>query len=133
VPSPSEHGAQAQLSAPVPRVTLAEYETCPVTGLLRRLGDKWSAAVIRLLAERPHGFNQLDRSIEGVSRRMLTRTLRALEDDGFVSRTTFGPPPARVEYALTERGRALREQLTALGRWATDAANADGASEPVHT
>jgi DNA-binding HxlR family transcriptional regulator len=99
-------------------VKVAAYENCPVTGLLRRIGDKWSPAVIRLLAERTYGFNELDRSIEGISRRMLTRTLRALEEAGFVSRTASGPSSARVEYSLTELGHSLREQLYALGRWA---------------
>jgi DNA-binding HxlR family transcriptional regulator len=99
-------------------VTAAAYESCPVTGLLRRIGDKWSPAIIRLLAEGSHGFNELDRSIEGISRRMLTRTLRALEEAGFVSRVRHGPAPARVEYSLTERGLSLRAQLFALGQWA---------------
>jgi DNA-binding HxlR family transcriptional regulator len=82
------------------------------------VGPRNSPAVIRLLAERSHGFNELGRSIEGISRRMLTRTLRALEEDGFVARTSSGPAPARVAYSLTERGRSLREQLAHLGRWA---------------
>jgi len=99
-------------------VTTAAYENCPVTGLLRRIGDKWSPAVIRLLAERSYGFNELDRSIEGISRRMLTRTLRALEEAGFVGRAASGAPFGRVDYSLTELGRSLREQLFALGQWA---------------
>jgi DNA-binding HxlR family transcriptional regulator len=99
-------------------VTVQEYEACPVTRLLRRIGDKWSPAVIRLLATRSYGFNELDRAIEGISRRMLTRTLRALEDDGFVSRSVRTEPPARVDYALTELGQSLREQLSRLGQWA---------------
>ncbi len=99
-------------------VTLRAYESCAVTKVLRRVGDKWSPAVIRLLAERDHGFNELDRSIEGISRRMLTRTLRTLEEEGFVSRASGGPPPAPVRYSLTELGRSLREQLHALGQWA---------------
>jgi DNA-binding HxlR family transcriptional regulator len=103
-------------------VTAEAYESCAVTRLLRRIGDKWSPAVIRVLAERDHGFNELDRSIEGISRRMLTRTLRALEEDGFVSRTSYGPPPARVEYSLTATGHSLREHLYALGRWAEEKA-----------
>jgi DNA-binding HxlR family transcriptional regulator len=112
-------------------VTVQAYESCAVTRVLRRIGDKWSPAVIRLLAEHDYGFNELDRSIEGISRRMLTRTLRALEEEGFVSRTSGGPPPAAVRYALTDLGRSLREQLHTLGRWA-DAHNvglpaADGA------
>jgi DNA-binding HxlR family transcriptional regulator len=97
-------------------VGAADYETCPVTRLLRRIGDKWSPAVIMLLATRAHGFNELDRSIEGISRRMLTRTLRALEEDGLVSRTPQAS--TRVEYALTPLGQSLREQLSALGQWA---------------
>lgn len=99
-------------------VTRRDREACPVTPLLRRVGDKWSPVVIRLLAGRGYGFNELDRAIEGISRRMLTRTLRALEDDGFVSRTAHTEAPGRVEYALTTLGRSLREQLFALGRWA---------------
>jgi DNA-binding HxlR family transcriptional regulator len=99
-------------------VTAQAYENCPVTRVLRRIGDKWTPAVIRLLADRGYGFNELDRSIEGISRRMLTRTLRTLEEEGFVSRASGGPPPARVEYSLTALGRSLREQLYALGRWA---------------
>jgi DNA-binding HxlR family transcriptional regulator len=100
-------------------LTATAYESCPVTGVLRRIGDTWSPAIIRLLGEADsHGFNDLDRSIEGISRRMLTRTLRALEEAGFVHRTSHGPPPARVEYSLTELGRSLREQLFVLGQWA---------------
>ncbi len=99
-------------------VTVRDLETCPVTSLLRRVGDKWSPAIIRLLATRDYGFNELDRSIEGISRRMLTRTLRTLEDEGFVSRTVRTETPFRVQYALTELGRSLRDQLFALGQWA---------------
>ncbi|MFD0577104.1 winged helix-turn-helix transcriptional regulator [Dactylosporangium darangshiense] len=97
---------------------MAEHEACPVTRLLRRVGDKWSPVVIRLLATGAHGFNELDRSIEGISRRMLTRTLRGLQDEGFVSRTVRGGKAMRVEYALTELGASLRDQLAALGGWA---------------
>lgn len=107
-------------ASPVPLVTTAAYESCPVTGVLRTVGDKWSPAVIRVLADGPCGFNELDRAVEGVSRRMLTRTLRALEERGLVSRTPQGggSVPSRVEYALTGRGHSLREQLRALGMWA---------------
>jgi len=99
-------------------VTVQERETCPVTSLLRRVGDKWSPAIIRLLAAHDYGFNELDRSIEGISRRMLTRTLRILETEGFVSRTVRAEAPFRVQYALTELGHSLRDQLLVLGQWA---------------
>jgi len=99
-------------------VTERERQDCPVTGVLRRVGDKWSPVVIRVLARRPHGFNELDRAIEGISRRVLTRTLRGLEAEGYVHRAAAGGRPARVEYSLTERGDSLRQQLLGLGQWA---------------
>ncbi|MCK9925456.1 helix-turn-helix transcriptional regulator [Frankia sp. AgPm24] len=89
-----------------------------MTGLLRRVGDTWSLVVIRLLAERAYGFNELDRAIEGISRRVLTRTLRGLEADGYIRRTSLGDRPARVQYSITDRGVSLREQLLLLGQWA---------------
>jgi DNA-binding HxlR family transcriptional regulator len=85
---------------------------------LRRIGDKWSPVVLSLLARRSYGFNELDRAIEGLSRRMLIRTLRFLERDGLVSRTVHPGVPPRVEYALTDLGRSLRASLKALGEWA---------------
>ncbi|CUU59660.1 DNA-binding transcriptional regulator, HxlR family [Parafrankia irregularis] len=99
-------------------VTGRQREECPVTAVLRRVGDKWSPAVLRLLGERPHGYNELDRAIEGISRRVLTRTLRALEAEGYVRRAALGAPPARVEYSLTDQGASLRELLFVLGQWA---------------
>ena len=108
-------------------VTVREQQACPVTAVLRRLGERWSPVVVRVLAERPHGFNELDRRIEGISRRVLTRALRGLEADGFVSRTPHADAAGRVEYALTDRGRSLREQLARLGVWA---AEHEGPSQP---
>lgn len=99
-------------------VTEQQRQECPVTGVLRSVGDKWSPVVLRLLGERTHGFNELDRAIEGISRRVLTRTLRGLETEGYVQRMASGPPPARVEYSLTDQGRSLRELLFTVGQWA---------------
>lgn len=95
--------------------TIHKHQSCPATRLYRRIGDKWTPLLLSLLAERSYGFNQLDRTIEGISRRVLTRTLRTLEADGLVSRTAH---ERRVEYALTERGRSLYEPLRRLGEWA---------------
>jgi DNA-binding HxlR family transcriptional regulator len=106
-------------------VTTRDRETCPVTAVLRRVGDKWSPVIIRLLAERGHGFNELDRAVEGLSRRMLTRTLRALEDEGFVDRREYAAT-ARVEYTLTDLGHSLREQLAVFGHWAASRARDAG-------
>ncbi|WP_312247512.1 helix-turn-helix domain-containing protein, partial [Micromonospora sp. D75] len=66
---------------PVP-VPAGEYDRCPVTDLLRRVSDKWTLLLITLLGRHPHRFNELHRAVEGISPRMLSRTLRALESDG---------------------------------------------------
>ena len=99
-------------------VTVDDHQACPATTVLRRVGDKWSPVLLSLLAERGYGFNELDRSVEGLSRRMLIRTLRALERDGLVSRTVQPTVPPRVDYALTDLGRSIRVRLVALGEWA---------------
>lgn len=99
-------------------VTVDRHQACPATAVLRRVGDKWAPVLLSLLASRSYGFNELDRSIEGLSRRMLTRTLRSLERDGLVSRTVHPSVPPRVEYALTDLGQSLRVRLKALGEWA---------------
>jgi DNA-binding HxlR family transcriptional regulator len=82
------------------------------------VGDKWSVLVIVLLGQRTHRFNELHRAIEGISQRMLTLTVRALERDGLVSRTVHASVPPRVDYALTELGRTLLVPLGALADWA---------------
>ncbi|WP_063060366.1 winged helix-turn-helix transcriptional regulator [Nocardia sienata] len=107
----------AALPAPVP---VAEYEACPVSGLISRIGDKWVLLVITLLAERRYRYNELHRSIEGISQRMLTRTLRALEDDGLIDRVVYPTVPPAVEYGLTQLGETLLVPLSALADWAVD-------------
>jgi DNA-binding HxlR family transcriptional regulator len=102
------------------RVPVAEYDACPVTGLFHRLGDKWSLVTLVLLGERAHRFNELHHRIDGVSQRMLTRTLRALESDGLVRRTVFPTVPPSVEYALTSSGAALLTPLSQVAQWAVD-------------
>lgn len=96
-------------------VTAADRDACEATEILRRVGEKWSVLILGLLSTGPHGFNQIDRAIEGLSRRILTRTLRTLESDGLISRREL---PHRVEYALTDLGRSLLPLIVALGEWA---------------
>lgn len=94
---------------------------CPaVREVLHRVGDKWSVLAIALLGEGPMRFNELRRSIEGVSQRMLTLTLRNLERDGLVNRTVFPEIPPRVEYRLTRLGHTLLEPISELARWADE-------------
>jgi DNA-binding HxlR family transcriptional regulator len=87
--------------------------------VLTRVGDKWSVLVIVLLGEGAKRFSELRRTIEGISQRMLTLTLRGLERDGLVVRTVFPTVPPRVEYALSPLGRTLLKTLTELAHWVT--------------
>jgi DNA-binding HxlR family transcriptional regulator len=90
-----------------------------ISDVLARIGDKWSVLVVTRLGERPLRFNELRRSIGGISQRMLTLTLRGLERDGLITRTVFPTIPPRVDYALTPLGSDLLNPVSALGEWAT--------------
>ncbi len=96
----------------------AENEGCPLRDILDRVGDKWSVLVVILLKDGTLRFSDLRRSVEGISQRMLTQTLRQLERDGLVRRTVYPSVPMRVEYELTALGRTLIEPLSALADWA---------------
>jgi DNA-binding HxlR family transcriptional regulator len=89
----------------------------PVREILDRVGDKWSLLIIGMLAERPMRFSELLRSVDGISQRMLTLTVRHLERDGLVTRTAYAEVPPRVEYALTGLGTTLLEPVLALNEW----------------
>lgn len=86
--------------------------------ILNRVGDKWSVLVIVILGHGTQRFNDLKRSIDGISQRMLTLTLRGLERDGLVEREVFPTIPPRVEYTLTPVGQTLLEPVTVLATWA---------------
>ncbi|MEV0248285.1 helix-turn-helix domain-containing protein [Nocardia sp. NPDC050712] len=113
VPALSAYG----LPDPVPADELAD---CPVGQLLHRIGDKWTLVVLVLLGARTYRYNELHRAIEGISRRMLTRTLRLLETDGLVDRTVHPTVPPTVEYRLTPSGVTLLDRLSALADWAVE-------------
>ncbi|WP_420368106.1 winged helix-turn-helix transcriptional regulator [Curtobacterium sp. L1-20] len=85
--------------------------------LLTRMGDKWTLLVIGVLGDERRRFTELSEVIPGISRRMLTVTLRALERDGLVSRTVYAQAPPRVEYELTDLGRSLQYVALALADW----------------
>jgi len=88
--------------------------------LLDRLGDKWTVLVVGLLEGGPVRFNRLRAALPGISQKVLTSTLRALERDGLVHRKVTVEVPVRVEYSLTELGASLSRPLSALRSW-TDA------------
>jgi DNA-binding HxlR family transcriptional regulator len=82
-------------------------ECCGVTACAEILSGKWTILLIRDLADGRSRFSELERSLEGISPRTLSLRLRALEEQGIVERRTFPEVPPRVEYSLTEKGRAL--------------------------
>jgi DNA-binding HxlR family transcriptional regulator len=91
---------------------------CPSRDLLDQIGSKWAVLVVGELGR--HGacrFTRLRKQLAGVSEKMLTQTLRALERDGLVLRTVYPEVPVRVEYALTPLGQTVREPLRALADW----------------
>lgn len=91
---------------------------CPTRTVLDRVGDRWTVLVLLLLADRTHRFTELQRAIEGISPKVLTQTLRALERDGLVSREIHPEVPPRVEYTLTALGGTLVCAVAALDDWA---------------
>lgn len=89
-----------------------------ISAILGRVGDKWTVLVVMALRERGHRFNELKRAVEGISQQMLTRTLKALERDGMISRTVHPAVPPQVAYDLTALGRSLSGPVMELGNWA---------------
>lgn len=93
-------------------------QPCPIRDVLDRIGDRWSLLVLEALAARTCRFNQLTREIGDISRQMLSRTLRRLEQDGFITRTIYAEVPPRVEYELTDLGRSFLVPMKGLIAWA---------------
>ena len=91
-----------------------------ISGLLQRIGDKWSLLVVQTLGQGSKRFNELRREIPTVSQRMLTLTLRNLERDGLVDRTVTPTIPPRVDYELTELGHSLQKPICGLVQWSMD-------------
>ncbi|MFF4366474.1 winged helix-turn-helix transcriptional regulator [Streptomyces sp. NPDC001594] len=93
-------------------------ELCTVLDVLGRVSGKWSLGVLSETLHGPVRFSALERSLAGISRRILTLTLRELEEGGLLVRTVYPTVPPRVEYAATEAARELYERLTGLADWA---------------
>ena len=91
-----------------------------ISGLLQRIGDKWSVLVVQTLADGSLRFNELRRAIPTISQRMLTLTLRNLERDGLVNRTVTASIPPRVDYERTELGQSLQKPICGLVQWSMD-------------
>lgn len=91
-----------------------------ISDIFSRIGDKWSVYALLLLSNGPMRFGELRARIEGISQRMLTLTLRALERDGLLTRTAYAVIPPRVEYELTPVAHSLVDVLAHLGNWAIE-------------
>jgi DNA-binding HxlR family transcriptional regulator len=106
-------------------------ETCPVCATADIICGKWTILVIRDLAEGRTRFCELERSLEGISPRTLSLRLRALEEQGIVERHTYPEVPPRVEYSLTEKGRALHPLIEDMRRYGREWLGACGSSSGV--
>ena len=89
-----------------------------VGSILGLVGDKWTVLIVMVLREQPRRFNDIKRTVGGISQQMLTRTLKALERDGMLTRTVYPTVPPQVEYSLTALGHSLAEPVMRLGEWA---------------
>ncbi|MCE9665653.1 helix-turn-helix transcriptional regulator [Halomonas sp. M5N1S17] len=91
---------------------------CPIRDVLDRIGDQWSVLILLTLQPGTKRFNELMREIGDISKQMLSRTLKHLEQDGFITRTVYPEVPPRVEYDLTELGHSFLEPMQAMVDWA---------------
>ena len=90
---------------------------CRVATTVSLIGSKWKLLIMRNLLARPWRFNELQKSIDGISQKALTEALRSMEADGIVSRTVYPEVPPRVEYALTELGESMRPIIQSMEQW----------------
>lgn len=95
-------------------VTKEQLPACPVATTVQLIGNKWKLLIIRNLLERPWRFNELQKSLDGISQKVLTDNLRAMEQDGIITRTVFPEVPPHVDYALSEIGKTIRPILKTM-------------------
>ena len=94
-----------------------ELPDCPVATTVQLIGNKWKLLILRNLRMRPWRFNELQKSLEGISQKVLTESLRSMEADGIIVRTVYAEVPPRVEYSLSELGETMRPILDAMEQW----------------
>lgn len=101
-------------------LTKEEMPACPVATTVALIGSKWKLLIIRNLRVRPWRFNELRKDLEGISQKVLTDSLRSLEEDGIITRTVYPEVPPRVEYALSELGESMRPIINSMEQWGLD-------------
>ena len=97
-----------------------ELPDCPVATTVQLIGSKWKLLILRNLLARPWRFNELRKSLDGISQKVLTDSLRSMEEDGIITRTVYPEVPPRVEYALSGLGESMRPIITAMESFGTD-------------
>ena len=98
-------------------LTKEELPACPVATTVRLIGSKWKLLIMRNLLARPWRFNELKKDLEGISQKVLTDSLRSMEEDGIITRTIYPEVLPRVEYALSELGESMRPIMGAMEQW----------------
>lgn len=101
-------------------LTREEMPACPVATTVQLIGSKWKILIIRNLMGRPWRFSELKKDLDGISQKVLTDSLRSMEEDGIVTRTVYPEVPPRVEYALSELGESMRSIIKAMEIWGTE-------------
>ena len=94
-----------------------ELPDCPVATTVSLIGSKWKLLIMRNLLVRPWRFNELQKSLDGISQKVLTDSLRSMEADGIITRTVYPEVPPRVEYALSELGESMRPIIKSMEAW----------------
>ena len=94
--------------------TKEELPECPVATTVQLIGSKWKLLILRNLLVRPWRFNELRKGLDGISQKVLTDSLRSMEEDGIITRTFYPEVPPRVEYALSELGESMRPIIKAM-------------------
>ena len=97
-----------------------ELPECPVATTVQLIGNKWKLLIMRNLRMRPWRFNELQKSLDGISQKVLTANLRSMEADGIIVRTVYAEVPPRVEYSLSELDDTMRPILDAMEKWGND-------------
>lgn len=101
-------------------LTKEEMPACPVATTVQLIGSKWKLLIMRNLLQRSWRFNELQKSLEGISQKVLTDSLRSMEADGIITRTVYPEVPPRVEYALSDLGESMRPIMNAMAAWGKD-------------
>lgn len=98
-------------------ITKDEMPACPVATTVSLIGSKWKLLIIRNLLVRPWRFNELKKDLQGISQKVLTESLRSMEEDGIITGTVYAEVPPRVEYAPSELGESMRPIIKSMEEW----------------